>query len=72
MNKNHRIWAVVGLALIAVSLVSMMIGFFSETLRALTFNISLTTFIAALAVLVVLSAIRKRDAQQDDQEGAEK
>lgn len=64
MNRNHRIWAVIGLVLIAVSILSMMVGFFAEALRALLFNISLTSFIAALAVLVVLSAIRKRDAQE--------
>ena len=69
MNRSHRIWAVVGLVLIAISLLSMMVGFFAETLRALMFNVSLTSFIVALGVLVVLSAIRKRNEQgYDDQE----
>lgn len=67
MKNSHRIWAVVGLALIAVSLLCMMVGFFAEPLRALLFNISLTSFIAALAVLVVLSAIRKRNAQENEE-----
>lgn len=70
MKKTHRIWAYIGLVLIAVSIVCMMAGMFAGAARALLLNISLTTFIAALAVLVILSVIRKRDqeAQQDEQE----
>ncbi|MBQ8200221.1 MAG: hypothetical protein IJZ74_00485 [Clostridia bacterium] len=68
MNKNHRIWAVIGVVLVAASIVCMLAGALIEPLRALLMNISLMGTIAALAILVVLGAIRNRAKQQDDQQ----
>lgn len=68
MKKSYRVWAVIGLVLICVSIVCMLVGMFAGAAKALLLNISLSTFVAAAAVLVFLAALRKRDAQQAEQE----
>ena len=67
MNK-HRLLAVAGLVLIVVSLVCMMAGFFAPAARALLLNISLVCFLGAAAILLGLSALRKRDEQSKSDE----
>ncbi len=64
MNRPHRIVALLGVALIAVSIVCMLLAGFLPQARDVLFNITLMTFVAALAILVFLSVIRKRKAEE--------
>lgn len=68
--KNQRIWAVIGLVLICASIVLMLVGLFTGAAKALLLNISLFCFLGAAAVLLALSAIRKKqqEAGNNDEE----
>lgn len=67
--KNQRIWAWVGLALILISVVLMLVGWFMGAAKALLLNISLICFLGAVTVLLLLSYKRKQAAaDQDEQE----
>ncbi len=69
MTKQNRIVALAGVALILISIVTMLVGALLPDLRALLMNVSLISFIAALGILVCLAAIRKRNApEKDDQQ----
>ena len=65
---TQRILATVGLVLIFASIVLMLVSFFTGAAAALLSNISLFTFIGAVAVLMFLSYKRKQMAadNQDD------
>ena len=58
--STQRILAAVGLVLIFTSIVLMLIGFFTGAAAALLSNISLFTFMGAVAVLMFLSFKRKQ------------
>ncbi len=66
--KNERIWAWLGLALMAVSVVLMMVGLFTGAAKALLLNISLVCFLGAATVLMWLSYQRKRAAEENKDE----
>ena len=61
---TQRILAVIGLALIAASIVLMLVSFFTGTAANLLSNISLFCFAGAAAVLMFLSFKRKQAADQ--------
>lgn len=61
--NNKRVWASLGLVLIAVSIVCMLAGMFAGEAKGLMLNISLITFAAAAAVLVFLTVAKKRDEE---------
>ena len=58
--STQRILAAVGLVLIFTSILLMLIGFFTGAAAALLSNISLFTFMGAVAVLMFLSFKRKQ------------
>ena len=65
MKANfQRILAIVGLVLIAASIVLMLVGFFAGAAKALLLNISLLCFGGSVAVLMFLSAKRKQAVEQ--------
>ena len=68
--KNQRIWAFVGLALIAASIGCMMAGMFIPTMKELLLNISFIGFISSAGVLLALQALRKKqqEAEKEDEE----
>jgi len=66
--KNQRIWAVIGLVLICASIVLMLVGLFTGAAKALLLNISLFCFLGAAAVLLALSAIRKKQQEADNKD----
>ncbi len=63
--KNQRIWAWIGLALIGVSVVLMLAGWFAGAAKALLLNISLVCFLGAAAVLLLLGQ-KRRQAEEED------
>lgn len=69
MNRTHRIAALLGVALIAASIVCMLLAGFLPQARDVLFNVTLITFIAALAILVFLLVIRKRKAEEQKEQG---
>ena len=69
MKANfQRILAIVGLVLIAASIVLMLVGFFAGAAKEQLLNISLLCFGGSVAVLMFLSAKRKQAAEQAAQE----
>ena len=64
----QRILAVIGLVLICASIVLMLVGLFCGSAKALLLNISLFCFLGAVAVLLALSAIRKKNQQPESTE----
>ena len=68
--KSQRIWAVVGLVLIAASIVCMMASMFVPAAKGLLLNISFGGFVGAAGVLLALGAIRRKqqEAQSKDEE----
>ena len=58
--KAQRILAVVGLVLMAVSLVCMIGGMFAGAAKGLVTLISLVCFLGAVVILLTLSAKRKQ------------
>ena len=67
-NTLQRIMAVIGLVLIFVSILLMLAGLFAGAAKALLLNISLFCFLGAVAVLLALSAIRKKNQQPESTE----
>ncbi len=65
MKNMDRIWALIGLVLIAASLICMLAGCFLPDARALLMNISLITLAGAGAVLAFLGVKRSRDKQNE-------
>ena len=59
-TTTQRILAVIGLVLIAASIVLMIAGMFMGAAKALALNISLFCFLGAVTVLLVVSYQRKR------------
>ena len=66
--STQRILATVGLVLIFTSIVLMLIGFFTGAAAALLSNISLFTFMGAVAVLMFLSFKRKQAESEKSEE----
>ena len=66
--KSQRIWAVIGLVLIFVSIVCMMGSMFVPTAKDILLNISFIGFIGAAGVLLALSMLRKKQAEQNSPE----
>ena len=73
MKNTDRIWAVVGLGLMAVCLVCMLIGTFAGEAGALMMNVSLIAMAGAGAILLLLGVKRRKEqaSQQNDQTDAE-
>ena len=65
--KSHRIWAALGLVLMAVSLVCMMGGMFASAAKELMLQIALVAFLGAAAVLLGLKALQKRQESQENE-----
>ena len=66
MKANlQRIWAVIGRVLIIASILLMLVGLFAGAAKALLLNISLFCFLGAVAVLLTLSAARKKAPDAD-------
>ena len=65
--KSHRIWAALGLVLMAVSLVCMMGGMFAGAAKELMLQIALVAFLGAAAVLLGLKALQKRQESQESE-----
>ena len=67
--KAQRILAVVGLILMAISLVCMIGGMFAGAAKGLVTLISLICFLGAVGILLALSAKRKQaeDAAPKDE-----
>ena len=63
--KSQRIWAAVGLILMAICLLSMIGGMFVGAARDLLLLIALCSFLGAAAVLMGLKALRKRQESQE-------
>ena len=67
--KAQRILAVVGLVLMAISLVCMLGGMFAGAAQKLLLSLSLYTFLGATTVLLYLSFKRKQaEAEKSDEE----
>ena len=66
--STQRILAAVGLVLIFTSILLMLIGFFTGAAAALLSNISLFTFMGAVAVLMFLSFKRKQAESEKSEE----
>ncbi len=64
MTNKHRIIALFGVVLIAAGIVCMLAGALLPTYRAVLMNVSLMTTVAAIAILVCLTAIRKRSEEE--------
>ena len=69
--KAQRILAVVGLVLMAISLVCMIGGMFAGAAKGLVTLISLVCFLGAVGILLALSAKRKQAAEQASEEKSE-
>ena len=67
-TSTQRILAAVGLVLIFTSILLMLIGFFTGAAAALLSNISLFTFMGAVAVLMFLSFKRKQAESEKSEE----
>lgn len=65
MKNTDRIWAVVGLVLIAASILCMLAGSFVGAAKGLLMNISLFCLAGAGAILLLLG-VKRRNAQTDD------
>ena len=63
--KNQRIWAVIGLILIVASILSMTLGMFIPAAKALLMQIALVGFVGAAGILLALSVIRKKAAEDE-------
>ena len=68
-STTQRILAVIGLVLIAASIVLMLAGMFMGAAKALVLNISLFCFLGAVTVLLIVSYRRK---QQEAEKSADK
>ena len=68
--KNDRIWAVVGLVLIAASIVCMLVGAFAGEAKGLLMNISLICLAGSGAILLLLG-VKRRKAQEDAQDDSQ-
>ena len=63
--KAQRIWAVIGLILIAASILCMLVGLFTGAAKALMMQIALFGFVGSVGILLALSIIRNK-AKQDE------
>ena len=61
--KNQRIWAVIGLVLIFVSIICMMGSMFVRAAKDVLLNISFVGFVGAAGVLLALTFIRKKQQE---------
>jgi len=66
--KIERLSAVLGLILMVVSIVLMIAGPFAGTAKELMLQISLFSFLGAVAILLVLSIRRKHTSQPENKE----
>ena len=63
--KNQRIWAMIGLVLIAASILGMTLGMFIPAAKDLLMQIALVGFVGAAGVLLALSILRKKAAEDE-------
>ncbi len=66
MNKTHRILAVLGVALVAAAVLTMLASGFTPALRDLLLNISLICTAGAGAILLALMFIRNREKEKEE------
>ena len=66
--KAQRIWAVIGLILIVVSILCMLVGLFTGAAKALMMQIALFGFVGSVGILLALSLVRNKARQEDDGE----
>ncbi len=63
--KVQRMLAVIGLILMVVSIVLMIAGLFTGAAKELMMQISLFSFLGAVAILLVLSVKRKQASKPE-------
>ena len=68
-TRPQRIWAVIGLILICLSIVLMLCGLFAGAARELLLSIALLCFLGAVGVLLFLRAQRERAEKQPPEDG---
>ncbi len=66
--KAQRIWAVIGLVLIVVSILCMLVGLFTGAAKALMMQIALFGFVGAVGILLALNAIRNKAKKDEDRD----
>ncbi len=69
--KKQRIGAVIGLVLMALSVVMMLAGMFAGNAKALLLNVSLVCFLLAVTVLFILNYQRRQPEEKAEEDQGE-